>query len=272
LLTPHDQIYTSDSQHPESFLKSVMTINAHHPRKAHERFLLERFANAADIQLQIVEEREAPDFLASVNGRLIGVEVTELFVERLNGQRTMQAHESIANRIVGKAQRLYMQSGAPPAHVTVCFGPSKDLRRLNRDRLSEALAGFVIKLALEPWQRVDWRPDFVSKSLPDEVSFLHALGTPSQEMAHWSVARAGWVAPLKAEPLQARVDEKARRLPTYELSISENWLVVVANAMNPSQLLEAKPDFQPDKIASPFARTYFYRHPDAFVIQLGETR
>jgi hypothetical protein len=91
-------------------------------------------------------------------------------------------------------------------------------------------------------------------------------------MAHWSVARAGWVAPLKAEPLQARVDEKARRLPTYEVSISENWLVVVANAMNPSQLLEAKPDFQPDKIASPFARTYFYRHPDAFVIQLGETR
>jgi hypothetical protein len=88
-------------------------------------------------------------------------------------------------------------------------------------------------------------------------------------MAHWSVARAGWVAPLAVTPLQARIDEKAKRLPTYRDTVAENWLVIVANAMKPSQLIEVKDGFDPRRISSPFARTFFYRYPDRAVVELG---
>ena len=128
----------------------------------------------------------------------------------------------------------------------------------------------VSSLSLAPWQKFDWRPDSVSNVLPAEISFVHVLGVPQREMMHWSVARAGWVAPLQTEALQTRVDEKAKRLGTYTASITENWLIIVANAMNPSQLIEARKDFQPASIVSPFERTYFYRHPEPIVILLGE--
>jgi hypothetical protein len=49
---------------------------------------------------------------------------------------------------------------------------------------------FVSGLNLSAWERADWRPGYPG-SLPFEI--VHALGVPSSEMAHWAVARAGWV-------------------------------------------------------------------------------
>ena len=238
-------------------------------QKQHERFLLERFIDAATLQAEIIETREAPDFIVRVEGKLIGVEVTELFISHDPSSNPMQAQESISTRIVSTAQRLYQASGAAPAHVTVCFGPGCDLRNLNRDRTANALASFVRGLNLAEWQRVDWQPEELNGPLPYEVSFVHALGVPSFEMAHWGVARAGWVAPLAVTSLQARIDEKAKRLPAYQDTVAENWLLIVADAMKPSQLMEAKDDFDPRGVSSPFARTFFYRHPDKAVVELG---
>jgi hypothetical protein len=240
-----------------------------HRQKQHERFLLERFIDAAKIQAKIVEERENPDFIISVGGRHIGVEVTELFISHAVGSHTMQAQESISSSIVGAAQEFYKKAGAPPAHVTVCFCPGHNLGRLNRDETARALATFVQKLNLFEWQRIEWSPEKSDESLPYEISFVHALGVPSFDMAHWGVARAGWVAPLSVAPIQARVDEKSRRLPTYKNSIGENWLLVVADAMKPSQLIEKEDDFDPRSVLSPFARTFFYRYPDKEVVELG---
>lgn len=247
----------------------VMSMQSAHRRKQHELFLLERFVDAAKLQVEIIEPREAPDFIIRVNSRLIGVEVTELFISHDRSSNPIQTQESISSRIVAAAQQLYQASGGPPAHITVCFGPGEDLRRLNRDRTAKALAAFVHGLNLSEWQRFDWVSEELDGPLPNEVSFVHALGVPSFDMAHWSVARAGWVAPLAAISLQARVDEKAKRLPTYQDTMAENWLLIVADAMNPSQLIEAKDDFNPRAVSSPFARTFFYRHPDRVVVELS---
>lgn len=247
------------------------TQNAHR-RKQRELFLLERFFDATKLPAIIVEERERPDFIIQLDGRLIGVEITELFIAHSANSNTMQAQESISTRIVSAAQKFYKDSGAPPAHVSVCFGPGQDLRKLNRDETAKALASFVQSLNLSLWQRADWSPEECDEPLPQEISFVHALGVPSFDMAHWGVARSGWVAQLSVMPLQSRVDEKAKRLPSYKNSIEENWLVVIADATKPSQLIEAKKDFNPSAISSPFARTFFYRHPDSTVIELGNLK
>jgi hypothetical protein len=181
-------------------------------KKQHERFLLERFLEAAKLQAEVIEVREAPDFIIRFEGRSTGVEVTELFISHDTGRNLPQAQEALSSRIVSHAQQLYQASGARPAHVTVCFGPGCDVRGLNRDHTAAKLASFVQGLQLSEWQRVDWRSEELDGHLPDEISFVHALGVPKSEMAHWGVARAGWAAPLSAGALQPRIDEKTTRL------------------------------------------------------------
>jgi len=237
-------------------------------QKLRERFLLEQFIEAAEIKAQIVEQREAPDFVVQVNGRLVGIEVTELFVSQDSHGNTLQAQEAISSRIVAKAQELYQASGAPPAHITICFAPNCDFRNLNRNKVSQQLCNWASELKLSLWQRVDWRPDEPHDLLSDEISFIHALGVPCFSMAHWSVASAGWVAPLTSASLQARIDAKAERLRRYSTVTADVWLLVVADSMRPSSLIEAKPKFEIQTIVSPFSRTFFYRHPH-IVLELG---
>ncbi len=224
-----------------------------HRRKQHEFFLLERFIAALGISAEIVEkERECPDFIIRFEGAAIGVEITGLYISHDEDGNTMQTQESISSRIAASARDLYEQFAGPPAHVTVCFSPGRDLRTLNRYETATALAAYIKGLNLSPWQRVDWRPEDEESdaALPDEFSFVHALGVPSVDMGHWGVARAGWVAPLSASSLQDRINEKAHRLPRYKDSVTENWLVVIADATKPSQLIRPKEDFSPQLVTS----------------------
>lgn len=240
-------------------------------QKQRERFLLERFIDSSKFDAHIVEEREAPDFIVKADGALVGIEVTEFFISHDTHGNTPQAQEAISSQIAAKAQQLYQAAGGPPAHVTVCFGPGQDFRRLNRDKSAQVLCDYVRGLNLSLWQRVDWSPEEFDSPLPDEVSFVHALGVPGFDTAHWSVARAGWVASLTPIPLQERIDVKAKRLPKYQDVIAENWLLIVADATKPSSLIQVKSDFDVNAIQSPFSRTFFYRYPESF-LELSSAR
>lgn len=233
-------------------------------RKQHERF----FENAA-LTAEIVENREAPDFIVRFEGRTIGVEITRLFIGHTTPRDLKQAQESISTSIVARAQQLYQASGARPVHLTVCFAPRRDLRKMNRNSTAEALFTFVRSLNLLVGQRAEWRPEELDGPLPVEISYINALGVPSFEMAHWSVARAGWAAPLTTDALQVRVDEKSQRLSAYQKAIDENWLIIVAEGTKPSGLFYLDSHFDASNILSSFSRTFFYSYSNKEVIELG---
>ena len=245
-----------------------MKIDSIEGRKSRERYLLDRFISVAKLEARIIEERESPDFVIQTGETRIGVEVTELFISHEKHGSTLQAQEAMTSQVAAKAQQLYQAENGPPAHVTICFSPQKNLRGLNRDVTAKMLCDFVLGLNLSVWQRHDWHAEEASGFLPDAISFVHALGVPSFEIAHWGVARAGWVAPLSPAPLQERIDAKANRLSEYQRAIAENWLLIVADATRPSSLIEVAANFETQATLSPFDRTFFYSHPDKY-IELG---
>lgn len=238
-------------------------------KKDRERFLLERFIEDANLQATIVEnDREEPDFIIQINEEKVGVEITEIFISHEKEGATQQAQEAVSSQITEKAQRLYQTAGGPPAHVSILFGIGKNLRDIDRDTTAQILCDYILSLKLAPSQVINFKSEDDNSPLPDEISFVHACGVPSLDMSHWCVARAGWVANLAASKLQDRIDIKAKLLPKYQNSVSENWLVVVADATKPSGQIRANDDFDPRAIQSPFARTFFYRYPES-ALELG---
>ena len=118
-------------------------------KKQHELFLFERFAEAAKLSPEIIDsENESPDLVVRLSGEMVGIEITELFVSEVAGGASLQAHESTAQRIVSKAQRIYEASGPPYAHVSVLFATGYDFGLLNRDSTAESLAKFVRSICL----------------------------------------------------------------------------------------------------------------------------
>jgi len=237
-------------------------------RKMRERFLLEQFIQTMALAAEIEEEREAPDFLVRVECRLVGIEVTEIFISH-DTTKAIQAQESISDRIIFRASQRYYESGGAPAHVSVCFSSGTDLRRLNRDAAAEALALLIRGFGLTPWQRSDYRPEEADDPLLDYIAFIHTLGVPSKDMAHWVVARSGWAAPLTKQALRDRIEVKARRLASYRSAVPENWLLLVADRTRPSQLFALDAGIDAASVATPFSRAFFYFYPEKHILELG---
>jgi len=247
--------------------------NTSDQKKRHEQFLLERFFETLDIPLQIMEKREAPDFLISVDGRKIGVELTGLYKSHQTSDYRLQINESISDEIVERAKRIYQKQLAPPVWVRVCFSPSAKLKLLDRQKTAKKLSALIYRRDLKQGQHVKWcSEDFDEEQLPREIAFIYATGVPDSKMAHWTVVRAGWTASLKTETLQSRIDEKSKRLPEYQKIAVENWLVIVSDGHRPSQLFDTNYNFEQGKLTSPFSRTFYFNYPGRGLIELGVKR
>jgi len=240
-------------------------------KKQKERFQLESFLKALALPAKILEDkRESPDFIVCLEGRKVGIELTDLFIHNKKNAHLPQAQESIADKIVSHAQHLYEESSAPPAHVSIGFFHLTNLNKNESNKIAERLSSFVRNLDLDAWQTVDISTDKFEKSpLPEEVAFIHALGVPSYDMALWVAPRAGWVATLTPQVLQNRINEKSKKLKEYQKVVSENWLVVIISNSKPSQMFSVSSEFNPSEVISPFSRTFYYAYMDKKIIELG---
>ncbi|MBX3705677.1 MAG: hypothetical protein KF911_03505 [Pseudomonadales bacterium] len=239
-------------------------------KKKRELDLLVTFARTANLDIRVVEsEREAPDFILDFEGRRIGLEVTELFVEGDGRALQPQARTSIGNRIAMRARSRYEHHGGKPLHVSIGLTLGNELRSVNRDQLAEGLAQFLLALDPPLDEFVSWRPCYHNDPLPAEVHYLHILAVPSWSMAHWYVPEAGWVAPLEEAALQAKVHEKAAKLSDYHRAAAEIWLLIAVKGWSASQLFEIRSDLRPERVSSPFARTYYFSAFDGRVLRLG---
>jgi hypothetical protein len=104
-------------------------------RKLRERQLLEAFIRLLRVEAVVVDEREAPDFILRVDGRTVGVELTELYVEDDGQALPPKARESLATRVVAQARHLYESMGGKPLHVAIGFTPNANLKAEDRTRL-----------------------------------------------------------------------------------------------------------------------------------------
>ena len=236
-------------------------------QKKYERFLLERFIEVSGLNVKILDVRENPDFIVEVDGQNLGIEITNLYIRTsvINGM-LLQAQESIATRIVCTAQRIYSENNKQPMHVSVLFNSNLNLKFLDRSKTAYELANYISRLNIPTFQRVCLRASNFAKFLPEEISYIQIYGVPHISMAHWNVVTSGWTSPLSTQILQARIDEKSKRIHSYKKSTNIIWLLIVADATKASQLVVPKNDY--NSLVSPFDRTFFYRYPDNILFEL----
>lgn len=240
-------------------------------KKRYERFLLDQFLTAISLSPQEIIQGDSPDFIVNLDGRWIGIELTDIHIDQQENGSPLRKLQSISDEIVSRAQQMYEQSGASPAHVSLCFSPYAPLVRANRNQVAEVLSAFVSRLNVSTSALIEWSADDgeeEGEALSRWVSFIHVLGVPDIQMAHWLAAKAGWAAELTPSLLQNRINEKWVKLAAYQTVVEENWLVMVANATRPSQLFASPSAVGHESISSPFSRTFYYSYPRRDLIEI----
>jgi hypothetical protein len=68
-----------------------------------------------------IEKTEKPDFLVYAGEKIIGVEHTEIFQPGPSDGTSLQAQDNLGQRVVSKANQLYLQHNGRPLLVQVLF-------------------------------------------------------------------------------------------------------------------------------------------------------
>jgi hypothetical protein len=239
-------------------------------KKKRERGLLEQFLAASKIEAEIVDGLcEAPDFILLVGGQRVGIELTELFVQPGKKRDAPQARESLANKIVLRAREIYLESGSPPAYVSVRFASNCNVSAIDGKETAEQIAALVKLQKLSPGKAAHWRSQQQDSTLPDAIYSLNMIGVTKPEKARWVRPSGGWAFPMTKEVLQKGIDKKSNRLTDYTKVVSTNWLLLVSGTAKPSQFFEHPKLQVATSIQSPFDRTYYFGQFDKFVVALG---
>ncbi|HEY1809934.1 MAG TPA: hypothetical protein VGG42_15325 [Acidobacteriaceae bacterium] len=242
-------------------------------KRRRERFLLDRFLEKQGMKPKSIDQLEppSPDFLIDLDGRLVGIEITEIFIRPDNSikypraaeEPLLQEIESITDHIVSQAREIYFQANNALVLSTIVFAQITRDKQDGR-RVAELIADKVEDMvARNPSEVVDWKPvmgDHEAHLLSKTVAFIHVRRVPEKRFARWTVARAGAVATLTPKHLQDRITTKARKLKNYgnNKNIEEIWLLMIADRGRPSQMLRRGPDFSSKSLSSPFAKTFYY--------------
>lgn len=192
-------------------------------KKRHERFLLDRFLELQRISPTCIQPLDPLDFLIDLEGRKVGIEVTELFIRsnkseahpQPEGEPLLQAVESITNLIVSKAREI---AGNPPVLAKIWFSDRVTLDKKKGDQIAELIAHQIQCMSLQNSQTVAWRSsedENEERSLSESVDMIHTYKVP-KEFARWTVARPGLVATLTPKHLQEVIDKKAKKINGYK--------------------------------------------------------
>lgn len=243
-----------------------MTRNS---QKATERFWAERLLDVASLGFEIdeVAPQEFPDLMLHMQGRSVGLEVTEIhFATRPgeSGGSARRALEGLKEKLLRAARDSYLDSGAEPIAVQALFHPARalSLSASEVDRVAKRLAGFLIA---NPPSGLDRERHnlYESAGLAPPLSTVFVRKPHPGETPRWQVVGAHTVRALRTDDVTASIAVKNQRLASYRTPGQECWLLLAANRMSSASAFQPTDPALLDLSSSKFTRTCVLLYPDA---------
>lgn len=200
------------------------------PDKARERYYLTQRRRAIELPGGEPVERERPDFVLGAAPRRLGIELTELHPAPQLGERPFQEVQSLKERVVREAERLFHQAGGKALYVTVIFGRHGRLDKNSVNRIARELANALLSVQL-PTMISEGSVDIPRDILPREIGHAHVFGSVDGEDRLWSSDHGGWIRKLEIADVQRELDRKSGMAAEARTHCDELWLVVVHSIM-----------------------------------------
>ncbi len=209
---------------------------------------------------------ESPDFILRTDNKIIGIEHTELFLER---QYPLQAKESIEDAVSSVAQSYADSVEYIPARAKILYGNTQGLKKKQRAKLARKIADHVqvnlLQSDKQAFTQVRLTPDI------NEVNTIYATIMPEGFKNHYFATRAGWVKRDATDEVYSALQKKAPRVGHYLTKCDEIWLLTVADGSNPSSLLGRDEGVNNIPSLHGFNKVYFMYYQDKVIYEVKAT-
>ena len=236
-------------------------MNSASTKKDEERHFLTEFLKLhSGLGASAPVDSEEPDFQCLVADRPTGIEVTRFFFPS-SGPRPPQALSRYRREFARHLRANHAGTGMPPVMVTVHLASDTAVvSKTGRTALETALFAFVGRnLPHEgPHVDFDWR-DFPEALLDLGVHTISILRPRNLTKPFWSLSESSFV-PESGSPLvQAILDKKSNRLPTYRKKAPAVWLLIVFGTEGLHSILDFDGDILTASYTTAFDRLFVFR-------------
>lgn len=201
----------------------------------------------------------APDFIIANGARRIGVEITQSFWDvRDQGSHSKEKQARWDTALLA-AQKEWQRREHRPVTVDVMWNALHH----NPPAREPAVRNLACRLvdALTQLRPTGAGPKLVSRRDPDGVllpaEVLNLVIDP--EAGEWTTGWVGSIPRLQGQHVQAAVDRKEPKLPSYRKHCDEVWLLIWIDWSVPGSSYVSPPRIEPSdfRLATAFDRVFF---------------
>ena len=228
-------------------------------KKERERWFFEKLRGLQpDLRRGEVEQGDRPDIrVVSSDGSTIGIEVTELLHSAQPNGDSLQAQESLSNRIVRRAQMLYEKLQREPVIASVHFDPAYNLHKADVPRLAKALEKLVGRNLPEVGEMAEEQYNWLNREyFPEEIHSILLHRFEGQAENFWNAGGGTYVPALRPEELSSIVAKKSSRVGDYRKSCDKLWLLIVANGVTLASIWAIEREVVAKVNKGPFDRAF----------------
>ena len=222
-----------------------------------ERLSLDRFLEATKQATTQVEESEAPDFLVSLGGKIVGVEVTRSLPMREPGKPLPQEQASLRDRVMSRARALYEAAGGVPLHVSAGFLDHAPLSAGRVGGLAREVAEYLraeaFDLGVYQWTTIE--PDDLAMGL-NEIHSLRIMRVPTPEYGVWHPDSVAWYRDVDHSDLSSVLARKERKINAYRSKVAEVWLLIIVELFEAGAIVSVPIPTAPLSITTNFDRVF----------------
>lgn len=224
-------------------------------KKERERHYLNGFLNTIKWKVTSIEDFESPDFIVTIDGKRIGIEVCQIFKENDTGGSQLKREEVSRSKYLGNLSTAYYAKGGKPVNLQILG----DFLALDTNEIVDLIRNHT--------------PDEISKKIDIEKSTKHGsvyfyitrLPDYFSNYSRWTCINnsIGWRHQLALAKLQKTVQLKANFLCKYkENAQAEIVLLLVADRTQNSGMVHYD-ETQGGLISRGFHQVYLYEYPEA---------
>lgn len=226
--------------------------------KEQERAIVERLLSSIrDAPSGTLVPGEAPDFTMRAGDAQIGIEVTELYEQRGEGNEAAAEFHQV-NVVIKQAQELAHRRGVPAAFVTVHFA----VRAISKRRTSGLAAELVdIVAAAMPSageSRTIQQTYTQPPALPAELDDIEIMRLEDGLPHSWTQIDAGFARNDLLSHLQECIDGKSKKYPGYLERCDECWLVIYCSDLPGVAFFAPDDSLAAQRFVGPFPRAFYF--------------
>jgi hypothetical protein len=234
-------------------------------KKDRERWIMDLFIESYKKEnISIIKEQEAPDFIINLEGKEIGVELTEVFQDSHLGTSKMKQESSDGAQFTEDLIALIQRNIPFTFSIGIHFNKNLPIKKSKKQKILKELEGICVPAMINLQDHEHLELENYYDSLPNEIDDIHVYRFDGMNESIDSRPEGGTVSRLTMSHLKTVLTNKESKLSSYQVC-DQQWLLIREGNYYSGSFSDVEIDLPIDTL---FDKVFLFRTRTKEIIEL----